>query len=114
MKKNAFRMGLSMEEFWLDNPQNYFLRLDVYNEESKKHIDELDYLAWRTAYYTMLGTQQSLAVKRVKIFPDKPLCYQEEQKKKQGSLKDRIMAGIERHNAYIRAKKALQGESNNG
>ena len=38
----------------------------------------------------------------------------EEQKKKQGSLKDRIMAGIERHNAYIRAKKALQGESNNG
>ena len=80
MKKNAFRMGLSMEEFWFDNPQNYFLRLDVYNEESKKHVDELDYLAWRTAYYTMLGTQQSLAVKRCSIFPKEPYMLKERQK----------------------------------
>lgn len=120
MKKNAFRMGLSMEEFWLDNPQNYFLRLDVYIEESKKHVDELDYLAWRTAYYTMLGTQQSLAIKRCSIFPKEPYMLKERQKEEKNKkysdlasndLERRLIAALQRQNLAFDLRNK---ESNNG
>lgn len=102
--------GMSTEEFWFGHPQTFYSYADVYVKKQEEKATELDYLAWRMGFYSMLGTNQCLSTKKTEIFPKKPFCYKEETKDKEMSLKDKIMAGVERHNAYIRAKKALQGE----
>lgn len=111
MEKNALTFGMSTEEFWFGHPQTFYSYADVYVKKQEEKATELDYLAWRIGLYTMLGTNQCLSTKKTEIFPKKPFSYNENENKNKGvSLKDKIMAGVERHNAYIRAKKALQGE----
>lgn len=110
MKRNALLFGMSLEQFWLGNPQDFYLYADLYQKEQERKVEELDYISWRIGLYTMFGTQQCLAIKNKSIFPKQPLLYKEHKDEKM-SLKDKIMAGIERHNAYIRAQKALKKEN---
>lgn len=110
MEKNALIFGMSTEEFWFGHPQTFYSYADVYIKNQEEKAMELDYLAWRMGFYSMLGTNQCLSTKKTEIFPKKPFAYKEDKKDKNISLKDKIMAGVERHNAYIKAKKALQGE----
>lgn len=103
-----------MSEFWLDNPQNFYLYGDIYKNNQEQKVQTLDYIAWRIGMYTMLGTQQSLSTKRTTIFPKEPLCKIYNNQDTKTSLKDRIMAGVQKHNEIVRMRKSIQGENNNG
>ena len=81
MKRNAMLFGMSMEEFWYDNPQNFYLRGDVYKRKQEEKVEVYDYIAWRIGMYTMLGTQQTLSTKHTKIFPEEPFVLKEREKK---------------------------------
>lgn len=70
-----------MEEFWYDNPQNFYLRGDVYKRKQEEKVEVYDYIAWRIGMYTMLGTQQTLSTKHTKIFPEEPFVLKEREKK---------------------------------
>lgn len=110
MEENALTFGMSTDEFWFGHPQTFYSYADVYVKKQQEKATELDYLAWRTGFYGVLSIKQALACKMTSIYPTFPFAYKEETKDKEMSLKDKIMAGVKRHNEYIRAKKALQGE----
>lgn len=114
MKRNAMLFGMSMEEFWYDNPQNFYLRGEVYKKRQEEKAEAYDYIAWRIGLYTMLGTQQTLTTRQTRIFPREP--FSAEQVRTKGlSLREKIMAGVKRHNEINHARKALlQGDNKDG
>lgn len=114
MKKNALLFGMSLDEFWYGNPQDFYVYAEVYKTQQEQQAQYLDYMAWRTGFYTMLGTMQCLQYKSTKkIFPDEP--YSAKEVKNKGlSLQEKIMAGAKRHNEIMKARREMLQGDNNG
>lgn len=84
MFKCALIYGMTSEEFWFGNPQDYFVYQDAFAEKEKKRIKESDILAWQFGRYNLLAFSQVYANAfgkkgtRKKIFPQKPESIKEE------------------------------------
>lgn len=73
MKKNALRIGMSLEEFWHGNPQDFYIYLDAYIEKREEEKELEDYRAWKHNIYTLKALQQVMAKNgSAGIFPKKP------------------------------------------
>ena len=86
---------MSQEEFWLGNPQDFFIYKDLYEENAKKEQEEKDWTCWLQGMYNMRAFAQVNQGKRNrKIYPKEP--FSETENKKNRSLKDKLMALINR------------------
>lgn len=79
MFKSALIYGMSSQEFWFGNPQDYFVYQDAFAEQKRLQHDEDDIRAWIYGKYNLLALRQSLSEtlgkkggSGKKYFPDKP------------------------------------------
>lgn len=74
MQPRCKYIGLTLEQFWDDDPELYFRYLEAYNEEKQKEFEEKNLLAYIQAAYFNLAIAHNLQFSKTpkKIFPDKP------------------------------------------
>lgn len=88
MFKCALLYGMTSEEFWFGDPQDYFVYQDAFAERQTIDHDEMDIRAWMFGRYNMLAFAQAYADawgkkgKHKKIFPDKPLYLAQKDEEK--------------------------------
>lgn len=92
--KNSIRYGMSYEQFWFDDPQLYYIYEDVYIDKLK----EKDLFNWQLGQYIQFSVASCLT-KDCK-YPDKPIFYAQEEKKKQTvfDMRDKFMSIMQQIN----------------
>lgn len=85
MFKTALIYGMTSQEFWFGNPQDYFVYQDAFAEKKKNQHEEDDIRAWLYGQYNLLAFRQSMSEAFAKkgsshknIFPEKPFSIKEE------------------------------------
>lgn len=112
MFKCALLYGMTSQEFWFGNPQDFFVYQDAFAEKEKQRYNDADIMAWRYAYYNMLAFAQVYSNafgkkgQRKSIFPKEPIVVKEEQKNKtkQNPLYAKFLAIKEAVNATLARK----------
>lgn len=105
MKKNALLFGMSLDEFWYGNPQDFYIYADCYNDKQEQAAFLDDVQAWRIGIYVVSAIRQ--AQKGGSVYPKKPCDYDKYMRRKADegkTLKERILASAARHNANFRLK----------
>lgn len=87
MKKTALRIGMTLQEFWYGNPQDYYIYLDAYIDKKEEERQEEDYKAWQHNIYTLKAVQQAMSTKNNAVYPKKPFYKAE---KSQLSLEEQM------------------------
>lgn len=84
MFKTALIYGMTSQEFWFGNPQDYFVYQDAFAEKKKNQHDEDDIRAWSYGQYNLLAFRQAMSEafakkgsSHKKIFPEKPFSIKE-------------------------------------
>lgn len=74
MQPNCHIIGLTLDQFWNDDPELYFSYLEAYNERKKQELEERNLFAYIQGAYFNLALQHNLQFSKTpkKIFPDKP------------------------------------------
>lgn len=97
MQKFALKAGMSLNDFWEGNPQEFFIYKDVYEEAIKEKEEEKDYYCWLQGFYFVSSLAQVLQFKNPRhIYPKEP--YLQQEKKKNMSLKEKALAWINKVN----------------
>lgn len=101
----ALIYGMSSEEFWFGNPQDYFVYQDAFCRKERNRHDEQDILAWSYARYNLLSFRQvmaeSLSKTKRKLFPEKPFSLQEQK----DNMLEKMKRVMDRVNASKSRKK---------
>lgn len=105
MKHNALLFGMTLDEFWYSNPQDFYIYADVFEEKNNYEMQKLNYMAWGNGFYDLLAMQQAFSNKNRRIYPTKPFSDEKEKEKNSKSLQQRIMEGAERFNLFLKAQK---------
>lgn len=88
---------MTYEDFWDNNPQNYFIYLDNYQDKIKQQ----DFLCWLQGSYNMKAFEQvmhnAFSKTTKNIYPQESIMIAEE--KNNCSLKDKMLKMIARVNA---------------
>lgn len=68
------RIGLTLEQFWEDDPELFFVYLEAYNENKKQELEEQNLMAYIQGQYFCLAVAQNLQMSKSpkRIYPDKP------------------------------------------
>ena len=83
MFKTALIYGMTSQEFWFGNPQDYFVYQDAFAEKKKEQHNEDDIRAWAYARYNMFAFSQVISDgfgkkgAHKKIFPEQPFSFKE-------------------------------------
>lgn len=74
MQPMCHRIGLTLEQFWDDDPELYFSYLEAYNEQKKQELEEKNLIAYIQGSYFNLAIAQNLQFSKTpkRIYPDKP------------------------------------------
>lgn len=77
MFKFALIYGMSSDDFWFGNPQDYFVFQDAFAEKAKNRHNEIDITAWTYASYNLKAFAQVYAdawggKSHKDIFPSEP------------------------------------------
>ena len=97
MFKCALLYGMSSQEFWFGNPQDFFVYQDAFADKEKQRYKDADIMAWRFGYYNMLAFAQVYSNafgkkgQNKKIFPPEP-CVVKEEKQKQSATPKPLLA----------------------
>lgn len=83
MQPISREIGLTLEQFWEDDPELYFAYLEAYNERKKQEFEEKNILAHIQGIYFCLALQQNLQFTKTpkQIYPTKPLDFGLSEKK---------------------------------
>lgn len=65
--------GMTAEQFWYDEPSLFFSYEKAYILRLEQQQEYDNYVLWLGGQYQMAAISQSLATKKVKIYPQKPL-----------------------------------------
>lgn len=100
---------MSLEAFWLNNPQEYYLYTDEYIFKEKQKAEDMDIMLWRNNMYSVYATKQALSKGTTGVFPSKPFGIEEEhhRPRTQAELKAKVMSGISKHNEIIRQRNEM-------
>lgn len=99
---------MPLEAFWLNNPQEYYLYTDDYIERAERHVEDMDFLAWRSNEYAVTAIKQALSTKQTLFYPREPLGIKKELSPKE--MQDKILADAAKHNPKLIEKiKIIQG-----
>lgn len=101
---------MSLEAFWLNNPQEYYLYTDEYIFREKQRTKESDTMLWRNNMYNVLAVKQALSKGSSGVFPKAPFGIDEEENhrpKTPSELKAKAMAGLAKHNEIIRQRNEM-------
>lgn len=83
MYKNALVFGMTPEQFWLGNPQDFYLFGENYERRIKFDAESANQVAWLNSYYTLLAIKQVaseiLSKNQKQIFPQSPIDFSKEQ-----------------------------------
>ena len=89
MFKYALIYGMTSQEFWFGNPQDYFVYQDAFAEKIKQKHDEYDIVAWLNGRYNLEAFSQVMSdsfkkkgASRKKIFPEQPYSVKDKKKVK--------------------------------
>lgn len=83
MFKCALIYGMTSEEFWFGNPQDYFVYQDAFAEREKKRYKDYDILSWQIGNYCCSAFRQVYSeawgkkTNKKKFFPEKPISLKE-------------------------------------
>ena len=83
MFKTALIYGMTSQEFWFGNPQDYFVYQDAFAEKKKEQHNEDDIRAWAYARYNLFAFSQVIndgfgkKGSHKKIFPKQPFTFKE-------------------------------------
>lgn len=95
MFKYALIYGMSSQEFWFGNPQDYFVYQDAFAEKMKQKHDEYDVVAWLNGRYNLEAFAQVMsdAFKKKgsshkKIFPEQPYSVKDKKKHNKDKTQD--------------------------
>lgn len=74
MQPICYKIGLSLKQFWEDDPELYFAYLEAYNEQKKQELQEKNLLAYIQGEYFCLALAQNLQFTKSpkQIYPQKP------------------------------------------
>lgn len=97
MFKCALLYGMTSQEFWFGDPQDFFVYQDAFADKEKQRYKDADIMAWRLGYYNMLAFAQVYSNafgkkgQNKKIFPQEPYVVKEE-KQKQSVTQNPLLA----------------------
>lgn len=99
MFKYALIYGMSSDEFWYGNPQDYFVYEDAFAEKQKLRHDELDVLSWLSGKYNMVAFAQAYSnawsKQKKDIYPKKPLTFlNAEASQNNGDMRERFITMV--------------------
>lgn len=83
MFKFALIYGMTSQEFWFGNPQDYFVYQDAFADKKKEQHNEYDIRAWSIGRYNLLAFSQVMSDNfgkkgsRKRIFPERPYTVNE-------------------------------------
>ena len=83
MFKAALIYGMTSQEFWFGNPQDYFVYQDAFAEKKQQYYNENDVNAWMNAKYNLYAFAQVMSDSFGKkgshkeIFPKEPFSMKD-------------------------------------
>ena len=74
MQPMCHQIGLTLDQFWNDDPELYFAYLEAYNEQKKNELEEKNLLAYLQGVYFNLAIAQNLQFSKSpkQIYPKEP------------------------------------------
>lgn len=74
MQPMCHTIGLTLEQFWDEDPELYFAYLEAYNEQKKNEFEEKNLLAYMQGAYFNLAIAQNLQFSKSpkQIYPKEP------------------------------------------
>lgn len=84
MQPMCHRIGLTLEQFWDDDPELYFAYLEAYNEQKKQELEEKNLIAYIQGCYFNLAIAHNLQMSKTpkQIYPSEPLDLGLDKKRK--------------------------------
>lgn len=87
MFKWALIYGMTSQEFWFGNPQDYFVYQDAFVAKQKLEHDEVDIVAWMYGKYNLLAFSQvynnAFSKNSKEIYPKEPMSITSKNKKEE-------------------------------
>lgn len=111
MFQYALLYGMTSQDFWFGNPQDFFVYQDAFADKEKRRYEDVDIVAWRNAYYNMLAFSQvysnAFGKSHKKIFPEEPWTVKERKKReaKSNPMLAKFLAIKEAVNATLMKKQ---------